>query len=73
MFTRAQQTSPDFESKAHLDPRRYDIISERWLFHAPELRVPQVPLEFPVPVVRFHSATAETPKAPGIVSAGRAA
>lgn len=73
MFHRSTPGFPDFESKAHLDPRRYDAIGERWLFHPPELRIPAIPLEFPVPVVRFSSAGTETPRKSGIANAAQAA
>lgn len=73
MFHGSTPASPDCESQAHLDPRRYDAIGERWLFHPPELRVPAIPLEFPVPAVRFHSAMTETPRKSGVANAAQAA
>lgn len=73
MLNRGADTLFDIESEAHLDPRRYDVIGERWLFRAPELRIPAIPRDFPNPAVRFHSAAAETPLKSGVAGTARAA
>lgn len=73
MFPGFKRDSSLAESKIHFDPRRYDILGERWLFRAPALCIPETPLEFPVPAVRFHAPATEARKSAGAVRAAQAA
>jgi hypothetical protein len=47
MFTGPMRDYPLPESPAHFDPRRYDWLGSRWIFRAPDLSIPPVPIELP--------------------------
>ena len=73
MLTGFKRESSLAESKIHFDPRRYDILGERWLFRAPALSIPEIPLEFPGPAVRFHAPATDARKSVAVVRAAEAA
>lgn len=73
MFPGLIRDYPLSESTAHFAPRRYDWLGERWIFRAPDLCIPPVPLELPHPLVRFQPSRAGVGRTPETEKVNRAA